>query len=289
MMPGLIFSLLNADKVNLNKSWNYKNVISPFYRLYLIDNGSGVLSNPDQSLILEKGFLYLIPSFTLVNHTCPSRLSQYYIHFIEDTPDGSSMFSHSRKLMKVKATRADLDCFRRLLWLNPGRDLRKSDNPQVYEKTSVLKSFREINAQLPLSTVIETQGLIQVLLSRFLSNELYHSGKNDPIPSAILESMSYILTHLATTITVEELAGHANLSTDYFSKSFCRHTGLRPLQYIHQKRIERARFLILTTHLSFTAIAAETGFESLSYFTRVFKATTGQAPGTYRKTHLHVM
>jgi len=289
MTPRLTFSLLNADKVSLNKSWNYKNVISPFYRLYLIDNGAGLLSNPDQSIVLEKGFLYLIPSFTLVNQTCPSRLSQYYIHFIEDTPDGSSMFSHSRKLMKVKATGADLDCFRRLLWLNPGRDLRKSDNPQVYEKTGVLKSFREINEQLPLPTVIETQGLILVLLSRFLSNELYHSGKDSPIPSAILESMNYILTHLSGIITVEQLAGHANLSTDYFSKSFYRHTGLRPLQYIHQKRIERAQFLILTTPLSFSAIAAETGFDSLSYFTRVFKVTTGQAPGAYRKTHQHVM
>ncbi len=283
------FSLLNTDYVSLNKSWDYKNVISPFYRLYLIDGGRGTLSNPEQSLRLEKGFLYLIPSFTLVNQTCPFRLSQYYIHFIEDTPDGSSMFSYSRKLMRVKATAADLACFRRLLWLNPGRDLRRSDNPQVYEKTTVLKSFRETNAQLPLSIVIETQGLIQVLLSRFLSHELFDTGKNMPIPSAILECMNYILTHLSSSITVEELAGRANLSTDYFSKSFYRHTGLRPLQYIHQKRIERARFLILTTALPFEAIAAETGFESLSYFARVFKATTGQAPGAYRKTHLHVM
>ena len=283
------FSLLNVDHVSLNKSWNYKNVISPFYRLYLIDGGTGILSNPDQSLPLEKGFLYLIPSFTLVNQSCPSRLSQYYIHFIEEGPDGNSLFSHCRKLIKVKATAADLDCFKRLLWLNPGRDLRRSDNPQVYEKTTVLKSFREINAQLPLSTIIETQGLIQILLSRFLSHELFHSGKNHQIPSAIMESINHILTHLDSAFTVEELAARANLSTDYFSKSFYRHTGLRPLQYIHRKRVEQAQFLILTTHLPFSAIAAKTGFESLSYFARVFKATTGQTPGFYRKTHQHVM
>jgi AraC family transcriptional regulator len=60
MTTGLIFSLLNADKVNLNKSWNYKNVISPFYRLYLIDHGAGTLSHPEQSMTREKGFLYLI-------------------------------------------------------------------------------------------------------------------------------------------------------------------------------------------------------------------------------------
>ena len=66
MVNSLTFSLLNIDHVQLNRSWNYKNVISPFYRLYLIDGGTGALSNPEQSLKLEKGYLYLIPSYTLV-------------------------------------------------------------------------------------------------------------------------------------------------------------------------------------------------------------------------------
>ena len=234
--------------------------------MYLIDNGTGMLSNPDQSLPQKKSFLYLIPSFTIVSQTCPSFLSQYYIHFIEETADGSSLFTYNRKLMRVRATSADLAYFKRLLAINPGRDLRKSDDPKVYEKSNVLTSFRNINAQLPLGNLLETQGIIQILLSRFLHNEEYRSESKTLIPSRIPETINYIQTNLSGNITVEELAGRANLSTDYFSRSFYRHTGLRPLQFINQKRIERAQFLILTTNFTFSEVAAETGFESLSYF-----------------------
>jgi AraC-like DNA-binding protein len=288
-MNRLTFSLLNVDYVQLTKAWNYRNVISPFYRLYLIDGGTGTLSNPEQSLGLEKGFLYLIPSFTLVHQRCPGHLSQYYAHFIETTFDGSSLFRNCRKLMRVKSTIEDLHHFRRLVALNPGRDLRRSDNPKDYEKSKILNDFREKNAGLPLATVMETEGLLLLLLSRFLASEQYIAAGKELIPSKILAAIDYIHTHLPTTMTVRELADKANLSVDHFSRIFYRHVGLRPLAYIHQKRVERAQFLLLTTDLSLATISEETGFESLSYFSRIFRALTGQPPGDYKQTHARLM
>ncbi|SFW81878.1 helix-turn-helix domain-containing protein [Chitinophaga sancti] len=278
------FSLLNTDYVQLNESWNYFNVISPFYRLYLIDDGIGFLSNPDQHITLEKGNLYLIPSFTMFNQTCPSHLSQYYVHFIEESSDGSSLFAGSRKLLQIEASSSDIDLLKRLVAINPGRDLRKSDNPKVYEKSNILKGFQEANLHIGLSTILETQGLIQVLLSRFLNCKEFACHPQKLIPSRIMEAINYIQTHLGGNISVEELATRANLSTDHFSRSFFQHTGQRPLQYIQQKRIDRAQFLILTTDYTFAEIAAQTGFESLSYFARIFKCTTGQTPGNYRNS-----
>jgi AraC-like DNA-binding protein len=37
------------------------------------------------------------------------------------------------------------------------------------------------------------------------------------------------------------------------------------------------------TELSFTEIAGQTGFESLSYFSRIFRDLTGQSPREYKK------
>jgi AraC-like DNA-binding protein len=281
------FSLLNTDYVQLDESWNYLNVISPFYRLYLIDDGIGHLSTPEQSMTLEKGKLYLIPSFTMFNQTCPSHLSQFYVHFIEESLDGSSLFARSRKLLETTATVADNELFKRLVTINPGRDLRKSDNPKIYEKTNILKGFQEANAKLSLATLIETQGLIQILLSRFLDCKDFTTENVKVIPSRIMEAINHIQTNLSESLSVEELAARANLSTDHFSRSFYQHTGQRPLQFIQQKRIERAQFLILTSNYSFAEIAEQTGFESLSYFARVFKGTTGQTPGTYRDSHAY--
>jgi AraC-like DNA-binding protein len=283
------FSLLNADYVQLNESWNYLNVISPFYRLYLIDDGIGDLSTPDQHITLERGLLYLIPSFTMFNQTCPSNLSKYYIHFIEESSDGSSLFSGSRKLLQIKASSTDIELFKRVIEINPGRDLRKSDNPKIYEKSAILKSFQEANARLNMATILETQGLIQILLSKFLNCNDFANEHKKLIPSRIMEAIHHIQTNLSGNLSVEELAARANLSTDHFSRSFYQHTGQRPLQFIQQKRIERAQFLILTSNYSFSSIAEKTGFDSLSYFSRVFKCTTGQTPGGYRESHAYNM
>ncbi|HEY0611972.1 MAG TPA: helix-turn-helix transcriptional regulator, partial [Chitinophaga sp.] len=57
------------------------------------------------------------------------------------------------------------------------------------------------------------------------------------------------------------------------------------LSYIQLKRVERAQSLLVNTDLPLAEIAAETGFENLSYFTRIFKEKAGQTPGEYKKNH----
>jgi YesN/AraC family two-component response regulator len=49
------------------------------------------------------------------------------------------------------------------------------------------------------------------------------------------------------------------------------------------KRIERAQYLITTTNLSYIEIAEETGFENVSYFSKIFKKVTSLTPGQYKQ------
>jgi AraC-like DNA-binding protein len=278
------FSLLNVDYVQLNENWNYKNVTSTFYRIYLIDDGNGVLYDPASSCTLEKGYLYMVPSFTTCNYYCADYLSQYYVSFMEDAPDGSSLFSYNRRVLQVPAIPADFTHFKRMLELNPNRGLQRSEDPKVYEKYPVLQSFRELNNYMQLSAYVETQGLLLQLLSRFLTPDCFQSP-GAMIHSKISDAINYIQTNLHRPITVALLAGRANQNADYFSRLFKENTGERPLSYIQLKRVERAQFLLVNTGLPLAEIAAETGFENLSYFTRIFKERTGQTPGEYKKNH----
>ncbi|MCE7040476.1 AraC family transcriptional regulator [Dyadobacter sp. CY312] len=276
------FSLLNADYVRLNKTWNYRNVISPFYRIYLIDDGLGSLGDKDNDLILEKGFLYLVPSFTLCNHHCPHHLSQFYIHVLEESADGNSLFAANRKIHKIASTEEDIAKFRRIIQLNPGRGLKGIDNPREYERQSTLAGFQQRNDLISLADYIETHGLIFQLIARFLRAENFKLAENKKIPSKVLDAINYIQTHLHTNITVEHLAERASQNPNYFSRVFTRYTAERPLAYIQKKRVERAQYLILTTELPLSEIAADTGFESLSYFSRIFKNIAGQTPSRYK-------
>jgi AraC-like DNA-binding protein len=276
------FSILNVDHVKLNQKWDYSNVISPYYRLYFIDEGEGYISSSDGILKLEPGYMYIIPSFTLCNMKCPAYLSQYFIQFFEESAGGISLFHNNRTLMKMQANEMDIANFKRILQINPGRGINRSYNPKVYEKNIYYKEYEELNNLQSESAFMETQGIILQLISRFLSSESFKSKNANVIPSKILDAISYIQLNLHKALTVTHLAERANQHQDYFSRIFLQYTGERPLAYIHEKRIERAQYLIATTNMSYAEIAAETGFENLPYFSRIFKKVTSLTPGQYR-------
>lgn len=281
--PRYNFSLLHVDYVKLNEKWNYANVISPYSRIYYIDEGEGVVLARQEKTKLEQGYLYIIPSFTACHLYCKEYVSQYFLHFFEESAEGHSIFEYNRNVIKVPASDTDIVNFKRLLEINPGRGINRSNNPAVYEKNTYYKSYQELNKTVSDSVYFETQGIILQLISRFLSSNRFKTNNPDPIPSKVLEIIRYIQLNLKENLTVEYLARRANLNEDYFSRLFFRYTGQRPLTYLHEKRIERAQYLIATTHLSYTEIAEKTGFESNSYFAKIFKKITGLTPGEYKK------
>lgn len=278
-----VFSLLNVDHIQLNRRWNYKNIISPYYRLYYIDEGDGLLSNEHTRLILEPGYIYIVPSFTPCNLYCAEYLSQYFIQFFEESPDGNSLFRHNRTLMKRAATDMDIILFKKMLTLNPGRGINRSDNPKVYEKNYYYREYLEMNTHQTSPTYYETQGILLQLLSRFMTDPEYPDKNIAPIPQKVIDAISYIQMNLGASLTITFLAQRANQHVDYFSRQFLQHTGERPLTYIQTRRIERAQYLISTTNLPYAEIASEIGFDNISHFSRVFKKITQLTPGEYRK------
>ncbi|WP_207534550.1 helix-turn-helix domain-containing protein [Desertivirga arenae] len=277
------FSLLHADHVKLDRKWNYSNVVSPYYRLYYIDDGEGYISDQKQTIKLEPGYLYIIPSFTLCSLQCERYLSQYFIQFFEDSADGISLFANNRTTMKVEASILDSENFKRLLFINPGRGINRSDNPRVYEKSIYYKQYQELNNLQSLASYMETQGILLQLISRFLTTKTFRQSTSATIPSKILDSISYIQLNLGKNLTVAHLAERANQHPDYFSRLFLRSTGDRPIAFINEKRIERAQYLLTTTKMPSEEVALETGFENVPYFSKIFKKITGLTPGQYKE------
>lgn len=276
------FSLLHIDYVQLNNKWNFNNVISPYYRLYYINEGNGTISNNSGLINLEAGYMYLIPSFTICNLNCDNYLSQYFIQFFEESPDGISLFNQNRNVMKLAATETDIILIKQMLKGNPGRGINRSDNPKEYEKEAFYKEYRSLNDTMKTHLKFENQGILLLLISRFLNDKNFKQNAPQSTPSKILDTMSYIQLHLDKNLTVAELAQRVNQNQDYFSKQFLLHTGQRPLNYIHEKKIERAQYLIATTNKSFLEIALDTGFSNLPHFSKIFKQIVSLTPGEYR-------
>lgn len=93
----------------------------------------------------------------------------------------------------------------------------------------------------------------------------------------------YIGKHLRRSLSVRELADEACMSEPNFYRTF-RHTfGLTPIEYINQQRIARAGMLLRTTKQGITDICLDCGFNSLTYFTTLFRRVVGMPPAQYRR------
>ncbi|TVR55661.1 MAG: helix-turn-helix domain-containing protein [Spirochaetaceae bacterium] len=101
---------------------------------------------------------------------------------------------------------------------------------------------------------------------------------------AMRKSTEYIKHRMSEKVTLDAVARHVNLSSPYFSRIFKDEMKMSFVTYLNTARVERSKELLRATDLRLAEIAALAGFEDQSYFTKVFKRTTGTSPGRYRET-----
>ncbi len=92
----------------------------------------------------------------------------------------------------------------------------------------------------------------------------------------------YIEAHLAEDVSLRDLAAVAGLSTHHFGEAFKASTGTSPHRYLIERRIHRAKELLLGTDHSIVEIALAVGFASHSHFTDNFRKLTGTTPSRFR-------
>ncbi len=200
------FSLLNIDYVKLDAKWNYTNIISPYHRIYYIDEGGGSISDTNNKFSLEPGFLYIIPSYTLCNLNCADFMSQFFVQFFEESAEGDSLFTQVRVIQKVRANEQDVRNFQRLVEINPGRGINRSDNPKVYEKSMYYKEYQQLNNHQKISDFLETQGILLQLISRFVALQAFQSDERRITPVKILEAVRFINVNLHLPLSVKMMA-----------------------------------------------------------------------------------
>ena len=101
--------------------------------------------------------------------------------------------------------------------------------------------------------------------------------------NSIKTALRIIDYNYSSPITVEQIAERLSLNTSYFSRIFSEQIGRSPKQYLLNKRIERAKELLIETNASIFDIANSVGYDDQLYFSRVFKKKTTLSPIEYRK------
>lgn len=125
-------------------------------------------------------------------------------------------------------------------------------------------------------------GLVIKLLGYIVAGQKQRDFSGKPIEKLIQKARFYMREHVDTAVDLQKLAEDNFIGYSYFRKMFKRYTGISPHQYHLDLKLMRAKELILTTDKSMKEISYELGFQSIHYFSRLFKKKMGQNPSNLR-------
>jgi AraC-like DNA-binding protein len=162
---------------------------------------------------------------------------------------------------------------------------RKNPSVHLGLNKDILVQFRDLIETVQASLTGYPQqiaGITMRLLGLVNNVVLYHEYNNDPIGKLIAKARFIIQESFENDIDMEKLADELPMGYSSFRKAFKRITGESPNQYHLNLRLNRAKDLLTSTVLNINEIADHTGFESVFYFSKLFKKKNGISPKSYR-------
>lgn len=154
-----------------------------------------------------------------------------------------------------------------------------------YEKLiSCLNQFDLLCREKPAAYQMELKSVLFHMFFILFSNcrqpvEHRHSGKT---LDKIKQILKYVELHYMENLGIGEMAVAAGFSQSHFMRFFKNYMGISFTAYLNDYRLTMAARLLLSSSSGILNIAAETGFENLSYFNRLFKKKYGMSPKEFR-------
>ena len=145
-----------------------------------------------------------------------------------------------------------------------------------------LKIFQIVQKETPGYQQIAS-GMVIKLLGYLISFEKQKEFTGKRIAAIIEEARFKMRGRVDRSLDLEKMAQEYNIGYSYFRKMFKNYTGVAPHQYHLELKIMRAKELLLSTDKSIKEISFELGFQSIFYFSRLFKKKTGANPTELRK------
>ena len=157
-----------------------------------------------------------------------------------------------------------------------------TDDPRQMEKLNAWANdelLQTMEKSFSLEDCIKTADILESYIL-FL---FHHYGVEQKDFDPLVENIkAYIRENLTYDFTMEELAAAFNYSPKYVGRIFKSRTKQTIKEYCNRAKISQAMQLLTETDLNIEDIALQTGFNSATYFDRVFQKITGLAPQAYR-------
>ncbi|NNU83231.1 AraC family transcriptional regulator [Geobacillus sp. BMUD] len=147
-----------------------------------------------------------------------------------------------------------------------------------------------LDAVMRLVRLLDTPEHIDVLAPIYKKEILYrvlHGPYGDVLQQMAVQTsharqiyhvIEYIKEHYHQPIRIEELADLSHMSAASLHRHFKEVTGMSPIQFQKQLRLQEARRLLLTELIDAADVAFQVGYESPSQFSREYSRLFGRPP-----------
>lgn len=165
------------------------------------------------------------------------------------------------------------------------RSILPSDSSRIQDR---IELFEEIYSNFSMAYTKEYMIQTSMCLYPFLSSFIYvdqfryYKQKHLQEQTFSVQVIHYMQENIAINMSLEQLASHFKYSASHFSSLFQKETGISPISYYIQLKIQKACQYIELTNMKFFEIAEIVGFQEPAYFTRIFTKIMGCSPSEYR-------
>ena len=157
-------------------------------------------------------------------------------------------------------------------------------------KQIAVEKLKQMNHHPPFEQLMLLLEVFQLLAN---SNEVVELNDRDTSIKLFLDDKirmgtvyKYIHANYDNQPDVNAVASSVHLSTSAFCRYFKKQTKMTFTDFVNQYRIAQAKTLLLKDS-SVSAACYEVGFESLSYFNKLFKKLTGENPSVFKRRYLY--
>ena len=269
----VIQNLITIESLDITKEFTYPEEKHTFHEFVYVDNGNIHCHLEERDIELTQGDFLLIP---------PHNRHYYY---------NTEEFSAALFIVCFRCGSEILSILEQKISLSKELKLLLSDIVQESKNAFQFPFNRKLkpldNPLYASQQLVENN--IEKLLIHLVRNE---TNQNESIKfvmdsiekehNLIDDILTLLNSHLYSRITLEYISQQTYYSKAYLNNIFNKHMGTSIMQYYNTLKIKEAKKLLRNEQAP-SSIALQLGFESATYFTKVFKRQTGMTPSAYKK------
>ncbi len=247
-----------------------------YWLIHYVENGSGTFTCEGKTYALRRGDSFIIFPGVLVSYES-DRLSPWAYRWIA--------FKGEAVERLMAATGFSLS------------------TPTVHSELTGISDWfervKKVFQEKPSGVNLWASGYLQLLLAEYaeaihsaMERDAWENIDDDSIGSSDMrgpgvtlarQAIHYLSMQYAEPVTIENMAESLGYNRAYLSRVFRQHTGVNPVTFLLQLRLDRARRLLRERlELTIEQVASSVGFQDALYFSKQFRRKYGESPTEYR-------